>query len=112
MLIRDAVIGRLLDRKTGKVNLRKNRSLQVLALGVSWHMLATISTVLLLVLVIALPGALLLKLLVSGVLIAFLVYSFALINALTIRQYLALPSLAVICNAMERSTASPLKVVG
>ena len=111
MLVRDAVIGRLLDRKTGELNLRKKRSLQVLALGVSWHILATISTALLLVLVIAVPGALILKLLVAGALIAFFVYSFALINALTVRQYFAFPSFVVFAKAMERSIAPPLKAV-
>jgi hypothetical protein len=110
-LIRDAVIGRLLDRLSGQTEMAEWRSRLVLALGVIWHALTMVSAAVLLTLVVALPGAALMKLVVSGVLVVFFVFSIAFINALTIRQFFARPKLAVFCDAMKPPVTPQLRAV-
>lgn len=110
-LIRDAVIGRLLHLKTGELCLKERRSRMVLALGICWHVLATVSAALLLTLVIALPAPPIEKFLVSALLVLSFLYSIAFINALTIRPHFSLPTLAALCDAMKPQSSLRLWAV-
>ena len=110
-LIRDAVVGCLLDRLSGQMELTTRRSLWVLTLGIIWHALTMVSAAILLAFVVALPGAVFMKLVVSVALVVFFVFSTALINALTVRPFIALPKVTAFCEAMKPPAMPQLHVV-
>jgi hypothetical protein len=88
LTIRDAVIGRLMTRN-GTTNLSPYRRWLLMTLGIAWHVIAILATILLTILAAMLPGPLEAKLLVVPAIVTFGVFALAFINALTLRPIMA-----------------------
>lgn len=82
--IRDVVVGRLM-RKDGRPRLAAWRKYLVFFLVVVWHAIATISIVLLALLVLVLPGYLIVKVLVLTVLFTFYLECFGIMHSICFR---------------------------
>ena len=86
--IRDGVIGRIIAAD-GSLVIGHARKFLILALGIGWHTISSISIALLCALAISLPGSWPTKLLVTGFLVIFYLLTLGFMNALTLRPVIA-----------------------
>lgn len=110
LLIRDAVIGRILTN-TGSLNLDDRRRRVLLILGSLWHAIAIFSTSLLMILAITLPGAVPAKMTVVVILVALLVFSSSFFNAIAIRAGRAIRYYQTLCSENEHPPSPQLRAV-
>ena len=103
-LIRDGVLGRIF-RADGTIDLRARRYLLLRILGSIWHVISFVSVSCLIVLAAILPGFTLTKVSVAIVLLTFLLFSIAFINAITLRtSYAFMRVLSMSAGESRRST--------
>lgn len=111
VIIRDAVIGRLICRETGLLRLNVIRSRIVLLLGVLWHVLSTGITAILVLFVMLLPSAGLMKVVLVSLLLLLFAYSVGFFNVLAIRQHSAATYLRSLPDVEDLSFGRKLRSV-
>ena len=110
LLVRDAVIGRVL-RQDGSIDLRAWRRRVLLGLGALWHLIAIAIGTLLLLIAVLLPGPLLTKAVAAAVIVAYSLFAMGFINAITIRAALAFPAFEKLRRTGRSSEGANLRVV-
>ncbi len=110
LLIRDAVIGRVL-RQDGSIDLRSWRRYVLLGLGALWHLVAIAIGTLLLLIAVSLPGPLLTKTIAAAVIVAYALFAMGFINAITIRAALLFPTFEKLRRTGRPSEGTNLRVV-
>lgn len=110
LIVRDAVIGRVL-RKDGSIDLRAWRRYVLLGLGALWHLIAIAIGTLLLIIAVLLPGPVLSKAAVIAVLVAYCLFAFGFVNAITIRAALSISEFEKLRRAGYSSERPSLRVI-
>ena len=111
LTVRDGVVGRIVKRKVGTIDLRIWRKHALFVLGWLWHLLATTSIALLTLIVVFTPGSVILKSFSLVALIAFYLFCMGFMNAITLRAVIAWPVFQRHASDTERLRGIRLRIV-